>query len=69
MNWTVTQVVSMTDKISVRLEYPGGHPVRMTWNGATRSYHYDGTGMKVEAKYIKKLEQALRNYFSSTHNE
>jgi hypothetical protein len=63
MNWEVTQVIQMTDKISVRLEAPGAHPVRMIWNGATRTYEYDGTGMLVERKYHAALLRALRNYF------
>jgi 2-methylcitrate dehydratase PrpD len=64
MNWQVTQVIQMTDKISVRLEHPAGHhPVRMTWDGKYRTYHYDGTSMLVEPKYHRQLLRALRNYF------
>jgi hypothetical protein len=63
MNWSVTEVVKMTDRITVRLERPDWPPVRMTWDGHFHAYHYDGTTMRVEPKYHAGLLRALRNYF------
>lgn len=64
MNWEVTEVIQMTDKISVKLVHPDhGLAVRMIWNGASRDYEWDGTGMKVERKHHAGLLRALRNYF------